>query len=330
MPEPHRTSGFARRTARTLRSKLHTDLHERLLDVQRSIGELRASVADLGGLHRELADLRARVDSIATQTHRAAAIARHTYDEEPANRRRLQQLRRSEEYEPAFTEAEPLVSFLIPTYTSYETLRDVALPSILGQSYSNLEVIVSGDCAPPETAAAIAAIDDPRVVYVNRTIRGPYPEDPSKRWFAIGGPPFNDALAIARGRWIAVLGDDDAIRPNHTRDLLAAAQEHRYEHCYGLQLVNFTEGEPLTLGEFPPRLGQWGPQAALYHSGLRYFEAELSDAIYDEPSDWSKCRRMIRAGVRFGMIDEIVVDKHETRRRSAVEWREGGPPLIDS
>lgn len=305
--------------ARQLRSKLHTDLHVRLVDLQASVAELRA----------ELAQVRAKVDASETQARRAAEIGRHTYDEEPANRRRLQRLRRSEDYGLAFSEAEPLVSFVIPTYTSYETLRDVALPSILGQTYTNLEVIVSGDCAPPETAAAIAAIDDPRVVYINRTIRGPYTEDPAKRWFAIGAPPFNDALAIARGRWIAVLGDDDAVRPHHTANLLAAAQENGYEHCYGLQQVNFVEGGPLTLGQFPPALGQWGLQGAIYHSGLRYFESELADAIYDEPSDWSKCRRMIRAGVRFGMIDEIVVDKHETRRRSAQEWEEGAVPVPD-
>jgi hypothetical protein len=303
-----------------LRLKLHADLHVRL-------DGLHAGLADLHELLRpEFAHLHARLDAIEAEVRRNVAISRHVYDEEPANRRRLHELRQSEEYEFAFTEDEPLVSFVVPTYRSFATLRDVALPSILGQTYENLEVIVSGDCAPPETAAVIAELDDPRLVYLNRTIRGPYPEDPSKRWFAIGGPPFNDALAIARGRWIAVLGDDDAVRPHHTATLVAAAQEHRWEHCYGLQQVEFAEGEPLVLGEFPPRMGHWGLQSALLHSGLRYFESELSDAIYEEPSDWSKCRRMIRAGVRFGMVEEIVVDKHETRRRSAREWQAGQVP----
>ena len=326
MPDRSRAPGFARRSARLLRSKLHTDVHERLIDLRDSISNLHRDVVSL---HGQLAQVRLRLDSIQTDARRAAEIARHTYDEEPANRRRLHDLRRSGEYELAFTEPEPLVSFLVPTYNSFATLRDVALPSILGQSYSNLEIVVVGDCAPPETEAVIAEIGDPRVTYFNRTIRGPYPEEESKRWFVIGAPPFNDALAVARGRWIAVLGDDDAIRPNHTEDLLAAAQANRYEHCYGLQLVNFTEGDPLTLGQFPPTHGQWGLQAALYHAGLRFFESELSDAIYDEPSDWSKCRRMLRAGVRFGMIDEIVVDKHETRRRNAREWKEGKLPTVD-
>jgi hypothetical protein len=323
MAERSRFRGGARRAAKQLRSKLHADLLDKVL-------ALHVAFADLNErLSRELEELHARLHAIEGAADRTSAIARHVYDEEPANRRRLHRLRESEDYELAFTEAEPLVSFVIPTHASFETLRDVALPSVLGQSYSNLEVIVAGDCAPPETAAAIAELDDPRVVYVNRTIRGPYPEDPSKRWFAIGGPPFNDALAIARGRWIAVLGDDDAVRPNHTGDLVAAAQEHRYEHCYGRQQVHFAEGEPLVLGEFPPRIGQWGLQAMLLHAGLRYFEAELSDAIYEEPGDWSICRRMIRAGVRFGMIEEIVVDKQETRRRSAEEWQEGEVPIAD-
>lgn len=321
-----RSGGVAGRLARSLRLKLHTDLHMRLLELQKSVGSLQAEVAALRG---EVAAVGGRVDAIEPSARRAAEIGRHIYDEEPANRRRLHELRRGEDYELAFTESEPLVSFIVPTYTSFETLREVALPSILGQSYSNLEVVVVGDSAPPETAEAIASIGDPRVSYYNRTIRGPYPEDPARRWYVIGTQPFNDALAIVRGRWIAVLGDDDAVRPHHTESLLAAAQENRYEHCYGLQLVKFVAGDPITVGEFPPSHGQWGLQAALYHSGLRFFESELADAIYEEPSDWAKCRRMIRAGVRFGMIDEIVVDKYETRRRSAQAWNEGEVPIAD-
>jgi glycosyltransferase involved in cell wall biosynthesis len=280
-------------------------------------------------MHGELQHVSGRVAAIETEARRAAAFSRAAYDEEPTNRRRLWALRASEDYELAFTEDEPLVTFVVPTYTSHETLRDVALPSILGQTYANLEVIVVGDAAPPETAEAIAAVDDPRVRYYNRTYRGPYPDDRSTRWYVIGTPPINEALARARGRWIGTLGDDDAVRPTHTEHLLAAAREHRYEHCYGKQLVNFLEGEPMTLGTFPPELGQWGLQSALFHSGLRFIEAELSDAAWPEPNDWSMCRRMLRAGVRTGMIDEIVVDKFETRRSSSEAWKEGRVPEVD-
>jgi hypothetical protein len=290
---------------------------------------IRTLREDLGRAHAEIEEMRHRLRRIEPHATRAGEISRHVYDEEPANRRRLQALRESADYELAFSEAEPLVSFVIPTYTSYETLRDVALPSILGQTYKNLEVVVVGDAAPPQTAKAIEEVGDPRVRYFNRTIRGPYPEDPEKRWYVIGTPPYNEALWRAKGRWIAGLGDDDAVRPDHTEKLLAAAREHHWEHVYGAQQVNFGEGEPLRLGKFPPELGEWGLQGALFHSGLGFIEMELSDAIYDEPNDWSVCRRMIRAGVSTGMIDAVVVDKHETRRASAEEWKHGGTPVIE-
>lgn len=301
-----------------------------ILESQQAIQESVYNLhGDLGRVHRELEEVTGRVRAIEVAAERAAAIGRHAYDGEPENRRRLHALRAEPDYELAFTEAEPLVSFLVPTYTSYETLRDVCLPSILAQTYANIEVIVVGDCAPPETRQVIESFGDSRLRYINRPLRGPYPKQPEKRWFVIGTPPYNEALANAKGRWIAGLGDDDAVRPNHVEILLAAARERRLEHCYGLQEVRFSEGDPLVLGEFPPTLGQWGLQAAIFHSGLRFLELELSDAIYEEPNDWSLCRRMLRAGVRFGMVDEILVDKHETRRKSAADWEHGGVPRVD-
>ena len=76
----------------------------------------------------------------------------------------------------------------------------MSLPSALGQTYKSIEVVVVGDGAGPETAAAIQAVGDDRVRYVNRPIRGPYPEDPEQRWRVAGGPPFNEAVALAIGR----------------------------------------------------------------------------------------------------------------------------------
>jgi hypothetical protein len=244
---------------------------------------------------------------------RALDALRAVYDEEPANRRRLHAMRRDPSYEQAYREREPLVSFVIPTYDSFETLTEVCLPSILGQTYPNLEVIVIGDGAPHETAAAIAQIDDPRVTYFNRAYRGPYPAAGHERWLVSGTPAFNEGLFRARGRWIAPMDDDDAVRPDHTHALIEAAQRHGYELCYGRQAIHFEDGAVLELGEFPPRYAAFGLQAAVYHSGLGFIGSELVDAVFREPNDWSLCRRMLRIGVYAGMIDRVVVDKNETR-----------------
>jgi hypothetical protein len=299
------------------------ELEQRQRDVDARIDGLETS------LKTSLGDLEAKLSGLAREQSRIAGIVRHIDREDVANRRRLHVLRASEEYELAFTEPEPLVSFILPTYDRYESLRDVALPSILGQTYANVEVIVVGDTAPPETAAAIAAIDDPRVRYYNRAVRGPYPEDPAVRWYMLGTPPYNDGLGMVRGRWITAMADDDAIRPNHTESLVAAAQAGRFEHCYGRHMVRYRQGKDLELGSFPPVKGEFVMQASVYHSGLRFLQMGTSDYLYDEPNDWSYCQRMLEIGVRFGMIEEIVCDKHETRYDSHDDWGVHGIPEVE-
>ncbi len=291
------------------------------------VGELSTRIDQMRAEIRDLTIMRSDVE--LGELRRMQLMLRHLDDEATENRRRLYELRSSEEYELAFSEPEPLVSFIVPTHTRFEALRDVSLPSILGQTHANVEVLVIGDCSPPETAEAIAAIGDPRVRYYNRTVRGPYPEDKSVRWYMLGSPPFNDALSLLRGRWVAAMGDDDAVRPEFVERVLAAAQEGRYENCYGRLRVNYRGGDVFELGSFPPKKGEFLTQAALYHSGLRYFQMSLADPLFQEPNDWSLCRRMMDAGVRFGMIDAVVCDKHESRYESHSDWGVHGIPQVD-
>jgi Glycosyl transferase family 2 len=284
-------------------------LASRVLDPY--IADLQNRISALGGeLAGELSVTRAEVERIRE-------ALRAVSDEEPANRRRLYELRRDPSYELAFKERDPLVSFVVPTYDSYETLRDVALPSILGQTYANLEVVVIGDGAPPQTADGVAAIGDPRVTYFNRPYRGPYPDGADDRWLVSGTPPFNEGMFRARGRWIAPMADDDAVRPNHTRALVEAAQSRGHEMCYGGMAVHFEGGRSWELGEFPPRFAGHGTQASIFHAGLGFLHSSLVDAVFGEPNDWSRTRRMLQIGVYIGMVDEVVVDKYESKSSPA-------------
>ncbi len=61
-------------------------------------------------------------------------------------------------------------------------------------------------------------------------------------------------------------------------------------------------------------MGQFAEQAALYHVGLRQiFQRELADAAFGLPSDWAFCLRMMEAGVRIGMLDDVTVDYYPSR-----------------
>lgn len=253
-------------------------------------------------------------------------MLRSIADEEPANRRRLRALRESSAYAEAFEARKPLVSVVVPTYRNRDALATVSLPSVLGQTYTNLEVIVVGDAAPAAMAEVVDRCNDKRVRFENLTVRGPYSEDPFRAWLTTGSAPFNAGVAQARGLWIAPLGDDDAFTPDHVERLLGAAREQRWELAYGRLRAHMEDGSEELLGEFPPSHGQFGLQAALYHAGLSFMELNLADDIFGEPNDWSLCRRMLRAGVRMGMIDEPTVDYHPSGRHRAREQAEPEPP----
>lgn len=274
--------------------------------------ELALLRKELRAVHKELRHARRHSEQVqhehSAELERIVDILRLVYDDEPGTRRRLYELREDPDYELAFSEPDPLVSVVIPTFDRPQTLAQRSIPSALAQTHRNLEVLVVGDGAGEDVAEVVAGFDDPRVRYTNRNLRGPYPSDPRGLRAVAGGPPFNEGQRQARGRWIAALADDDAFRPDHVELLLRAAQQERYEVSYGLLRCVLPDGTERQLGGFPPRRGSYYAQAALYHTGLRFMESELADALFWEASDISLCRRMLRAGVRFGFIDEVVTD----------------------
>ena len=267
----------------------------------------------LGQQQRELRD------ELRETRRELTAFGQLALDDEAATRRLLDAARNAPEYDVPFAEATPLVSICIPTYTNHEGLIERAIPSALAQDHPEIEVVVVGDAAPPETAEAIARLDDPRVRYENLAVRGPYPEDPRRRWYVAGTGPLNRSMALARGAWIAIHNDDDALRPRHVSTLLEAAREARAEVSYGRLEQHAPNGGTELLGAFPPANHAFGWQLALQHRAMRLFEYELAAALFDEPGDWHRARRMLRAGVRFHMVDEVVCDYYPS-----VLWR--GPP----
>lgn len=271
------------------------------------------------------AQLGSRLDTLAAQHETASSAARaehrhlveglrFVHEQAQWRRQRLHELRADPEYDRAYSDSDPLVSVVIATYDNYELLQERSIPSVLAQSYQNFEVVVVGDAAPDEARLAVEAFDDPRITFHNRPYRGPYPDDPDSRWLVSGVPAYNEAVRRARGRWIAPLDDDDAFRSHHLEGLLESARGDRLELTYARMLIHFANGGEETIGRFPPELGQFGVQAALYHAGLReIFEYELADAAFGLPYDWALCLRMMEAGVRIGMRDDVTVDYYPSR-----------------
>jgi hypothetical protein len=202
-------------------------------------------------------------------------------------------------------DSEPLVTVRIATYNRGPLIAERAIQSVLGQTYRNLEVLVVGDACDDATAAAVRAVDDKRVRFINLPTRGLYPEDQQGRWMVAGTHPMNVALSLARGSWIAPCDDDDQFTPTHVERLLEHALRHRLEMVWsraGLRQPN--DGWTVTLGP-PLRYGQISHGSVIYSLGLRFFQHSNTAWRLPEPGDWNLWRRMRGAGVRIGFLDEI-------------------------
>jgi hypothetical protein len=273
----------------------------------------------LDAIARRVEDIAAASAVQAEQLRIATEILRTLHDEEASNRVRLHELRRSDDYRRAYEDPDPLVSVIMPTYNRPDMLLERSIPSVLAQTYQNFEIVVVGDASPDAVGEALASIGDPRIRYVNTTVRGPYSHVPEHAWMTVGTPPFNRAMAEARGSWLAPLDDDDSFTPNHVELLLADARERRLELVYGLLRCNYPDGSQDFIGEFPPETeftelrSSFGFQAALVHTGLRFMQMHLTDPLFGLANDVALSRRMIRAGVLIGMIDEVVSDYYPAR-----------------
>jgi hypothetical protein len=308
------------------------DFHQPWNRVRAARADLRAARARTEQLIGVAAELQQRVEGLGqsvqaldarleqSEARRAADHERLVHalriirDGDPANWDRLWVLRADPSYEMAFTEIEPLVSILVPTYDNWEGLRDRALPSVLEQTYENWECVIVGDAAPPETAEVVASFGDARLKFVNLPYRGPYPDRKEDAWLISGTNPFNTAMRLAQGRWIGATADDDALTSGSIESLLALARERRVELAYGQLRFKYPDRPDEVVGEGPPpRLGGWGLQASLFHAGLRFVPLLYTDWLFAVPNDWSWGERLLRIGVRCAMLEEPVVDYYPSR-----------------
>jgi glycosyltransferase involved in cell wall biosynthesis len=300
----------ASRRARPAPASPPASTRPRAHELSALLAEVRALSTQLRSLRDEQAERAAvQTSALAALRTELVAIGQLALDDEAQTHRLLDAARADADYDRPFDVAEPLVSICIPTYTNYRGLIERAIPSALAQTHGRVEVVVVGDAAPSETVAAIEALGDARVRYENLSIRGPYPEDPRRRWLVAGTGPLNRSIELAQGEWIIILNDDDALRPDHARVLVGAARVARDEVVYGKFEQRSPDGSSELIGGFPPENHRFGWQCAVQHRSVaRLFRYELAAALFDEPGDWHRARRMLRAGVRFSMVDEVVFD----------------------
>jgi hypothetical protein len=112
------------------------------------------------------------------------------------------------------TLAPPLVSVLMPAYNHAPYVR-AAVESVLGQTYGNLELIAIDDASSDATWEVLQSFTDARLrLYRHEANRGAH-------------ATLNEALALAKGEFIAVINSDDVYYPERLQRAVSSLMGNR-------------------------------------------------------------------------------------------------------
>lgn len=105
------------------------------------------------------------------------------------------------------------VSIIVPVYRVENYLRR-AVDALLGQTYTNVEVILVDDGSPDGSGGICDSYQDPRVRVLHQKNGGV-------------SAARNVGLAVAEGDWIAFCDGDDWFAPNMVESMLSCAQKEQ-------------------------------------------------------------------------------------------------------
>lgn len=205
---------------------------------------------------------------------------------------------------------EPLVSIIIATYNRAEILANRTIPSVLNQTYKNIEVVIVGDKCIDNTPEILLNFPDSRVRFYDLDKRGKYPVDIRDRWFVQGSVPRNFGMKIAKGEWFVFISDDDIMLPHHVETLLKFVIKEKAEFI-SASYETIKNGNKLVVTPQPfgrERILVGGMQTWLYKSYLKRFKWNVDSwrKNYNRPVDYDLQLRFIQAKVRMTSVNEIV------------------------
>ena len=155
----------------------------------------------------------------------------------------------------------PKFSVCIPAYKS--RFLSECLQSILGQSYTDFEVIVLNDCSPEPVKEIVRSFSDARIRYY---------ENESNVGAVRLTDNWNRCVALAEGEFVMIMGDDDRLEPNYLDEftaLIARYPDLDVYHCRSLviddhgNVVQLTPAGPSferVCDHIWHRLNQWRSQ----------------------------------------------------------------------
>lgn len=295
---------------RLINSLTGVGLRDSIVGIQSQIEKisdgLGSQVDGSSGLQSQLFEIQQELVHLRRQSEARIEAIRIQQDDTQDRIIDLEKIRNAEDYDSVFSEKEPLISVRIATHQRREELIDVAIASVLRQSYENFEIVVVSDGENEWVAEQLSKLSNPKIKFFQQIPAGSYPTEKYLRWMVAGAPVADRGALEAKGRWIAPLDDDDEFLPTHLETLLDVAQKEHAELAYSAVLQKqLTWGTESVIYSNPPALNGFSFLGSLYLKSLECFKYNNQSWMIDEPADWNLIRRMSQAGVRMASTPEV-------------------------
>lgn len=115
--------------------------------------------------------------------------------------------------------SEELVSIITPTYNCGRFIAET-IECVLAQTYQNWEMLIVDDCSTDNTEQVVRQYNDPRIKYH------------CLKQNSGAAVARNEALKMAKGRWIAFLDSDDLWTPNKLERQIEFMVANGYSFTY--------------------------------------------------------------------------------------------------
>jgi GT2 family glycosyltransferase len=199
-------------------------------------------------------------------------------------------------------EREELISVLMPTCESPEEFLREAITSVRAQSYSNWELCIYDDASGAQHVHDILQEEmavDPRVIVVKGVTRGGI------------SAASNEALKMARGKFVVLLDHDDLLHPDALAAVMAAMESDEADIIYSDHDCIDESGRR----KFPFFKPDWSPDLFLSQMYLGHLVAIRRDLIQrvgpfdssmDGAQDYDLILRCIAAGAKVHHISRVL------------------------
>ena len=185
----------------------------------------------------------------------------------------------------------PLVSVVMPNYNTPEPFLRAAIESVLGQTYTNIELIIVDDASTGNNVDIIQSYHDKRIVLV---------QNESNQHIAYS---INRGFDLAKGQYIARMDSDDICLPKRIEKQVRFLQRRAdidvsctqieiFGDRKGVFATNIRDSEAMRIATFfncPIANPSVMFRASFIHENALRFKTDLAYRSAEDYEFWSRC-----------------------------------------